>query len=253
METQTTLDQTITPAPKKHWYKRWWGRVLLLILFLFLALVIFMAYRISYYVNAIQSGDFSAFKGEIVDVRQLGTPSQVNRTQLETSDDPRFGSENAKVTIVEFADFSCPYCKQNYQIFNAIRKKYADQVRFIFRDFPIVDIHPYALMGAEAASCANEQGKFWEYHDYLYSNQGSYSTKDELVEYAVNLSLDEQSFKSCLQVGRYHDEALLDLQDGIRFEVKGTPTFFFNGNRAAGVISEETFDQIIQGLLVRAK
>ncbi|MFA6072366.1 MAG: DsbA family protein [Janthinobacterium sp.] len=253
METSPTENQINPPMPTKRWYRKWWGRIFLLILFLFIALVVFTVYRISYYVSAIQRGDFSAFKGQIVDVRQLGTPSQVNRFELETSDDPRFGPEDAKVTIVEFSEFSCPFSQQNYQIVDSIRKKYADQVRFIFRDFPIVDIHPYALMGAEAASCANEQGKFWEYHDYLFSHQGTYTTKDELVAFAGQIGLDEQRFKMCMVAGSYHDEALMDLQDGIRFEVKGTPTFFFNGNRAAGVISEETFTQIIDGLLAKAR
>lgn len=235
----------------KRWHQRWWGRIILLFIFLFLAVAVFMVYRIFYYVQAIQNGNYSAFKGEIVDIRQLGTPSQVNRTELETSDDPRSGAEDAKVTIVEFGDFGCPFCKQDYQIFDKIRQKYGDRVRFIFRDFPIVDIHPQALIAAEAASCANAQGKFWEYHDYLYAHQDQYQTADDLAGYAEQLGLNVTSFKKCQSDGTYHDEALMDLQDGIRFEVKGTPTFFFNGNRVAGVISEETFTQIIDGLLAK--
>lgn len=240
-----------TQEIKKPWYKRPFRIFLMLISLLIISLVLFFIWKVIYYASAIKRGDYSVFNGEIVDIRQLSTPGQVNRSQLETPDDPYSGPLNAKVTVVEFADFGCPFCRQNFTIVNKIRELYKDKVRFIFRDFPITAVHPQALIAAEAGECAHEQGAFWLYHDLLYNRQDQYTTKDELIGYADELGLNYDKFKTCLNSDTFQSENLSDLQDGIALGVNGTPTFFFNGQKVAGVIGEETFKQILDSLLAK--
>jgi len=237
--------------PRKPWYKRPFRIFLILILVLLISFVLLFGWKVLYYASAIKRGDYSVFNGEIVDIRQLATPGQVNRTQLETSDDPYSGPLNAKVTVVEFGDYSCPFTKQDYPIINKIRDEYKDRVRFIFRDFPITAVHPQALIGAEASECAHEQGAFWLYHDLLFNRQDQYTTKDQLIGYADEAGLDHDKFKACLNNDNYQSENLADLQDGIALGVTGTPTFFFNGQKVAGVIGEDTFKQILDSLLAK--
>lgn len=243
----TTLDI----KPHKPWYKRPFRTLLMLILFSIVILFIFFIFKVFYYASAIKKGDYSVFNGEIVDIKQLSTPGQVNRSQLETPDDPYSGPLDAKVTVVQFGDYSCPFTKQNYAVVNKVRDLYKDKVKFIFRDFPITAIHPYALIGAEAAGCAQEQGAFWLYHDLLFARQDMYTTKEELIGYADEIGLNHDKFATCLNSDAYQGENLSDLQDGIALGVTGTPTFFFNGQKVAGVLGEETLKQILDSMLAK--
>lgn len=161
------------------------------------------------------------------------------------SDDPSIGPENARLTIVMFEDFQCPFCRQQFTTLRNAITKYSDRVRFVYRDFPISEIHADAEKAAEAGNCAHEQGQFWPYHDKLYLNADRLTVND-LKLYARQLHLDTAVFDNCLDTGKYSSEVAADFADGIAAGVTGTPTFFFNGNRVAGVISEEGFEQIIE-------
>lgn len=163
-------------------------------------------------------------------------------TIFHFEDDPSMGPEDAKLTIIAFEDFECPYCRQ---VFPALRSALAQhpEVRFIYRDFPLDDIHPNAQKAAEAGQCAHDQGKFWAYHDKLYTQQRL--AVADLKSVARELNLNVQQFDNCLDTGKYTEEVQQDFDDGIAAGVGGTPTFFFNGNRLSGVISEEGFEQII--------
>lgn len=237
---------------KKPWYRRPLHSILLVLAAVLLSMLAFFIYQVFYYAVAIKKGDFSAFNGEIVDIRQLATPGQVNRTQLETRDDPNWGPINAKVVVVQFSEFFCPYSKENEPVIRKIKEEYSDRVRFIFRDFPITAVHPNAMIAAEAGHCADEQGRFWLYHDLLFSRQDELQTKADFLSAAEDIALDPKSFSACQESGRWQGKVMQNLQDGILFDVKGTPTYFFNGQKVSGVLSYETFKEILDNLLKRS-
>ncbi len=161
---------------------------------------------------------------------------------------PRFGPEDAKVTIVEFGDWQCPFSRQAFSIFRTLMTRYAKQVQFVWRDFPISDIHPQAQVAAEAARCAHEQGKFWEYHDMLFLNQGDL-TSPALLRYAAQVGLEEKKFVECTTSRRYQKSVEDDFIAGVANNVRGTPTFFLNGYQVTGVIPADLFVKAIERLL----
>ena len=176
-------------------------------------------------------------------------PNGVNpgsKIDVSVDDDPVDGSADAPVTIVEFSDFQCPYCGTFYSTtLPLIRKDYVEtgKVKMVYRDFPLSSIHANAQKAAEASECADEQGKFWEYHDTLFEKQ----TLDiaSLKQHAVDLGLDADQFNECLDSGKMATEVQKDLADGTLYGVKGTPAFFINGILISGAQPYSTFKQII--------
>jgi len=162
-----------------------------------------------------------------------------------TEDDPRIGNPDAPLVIVAFEDFACPFCKQSFPIIREVLTEYADEVLFVFRDFPLDDIHPTARIAAEAAECAHEQGKFWEYHDRLFQNQGVFDT-ESLIDYGIAAGLDPSTFASCVDLERYRSEVEADVTAGTEAGVEGTPTFFFNGMKFEGTPPREAFIDLIE-------
>lgn len=170
-----------------------------------------------------------------------------------SEDDPFWGPEDAAVTIVEFSDFQCPFCRRfSTETLGLIRENYGDEVRFVYRDFPISSLHEHAQKAAEAAQCAHEQGLFWEYHDLLFANQGAL-TVDDLKGYAQQVGADTDAFNDCLDSGKNQQEVLLDLQDGRTAGITGTPGFIINGVQVSGAQPYETFQQILDQLLAAAR
>jgi protein-disulfide isomerase len=164
-------------------------------------------------------------------------------------DDPALGPEDAPVTIVEFSDFQCPYCQVWYeQVFTQLMADYPDQIRFVYRDFPLIQIHPGAQPAAEAAECANDQDKYWDFHDAIFSGQYEFS-RDGFLKIAADLGLNTTTFASCIDSGKYADEVLGDLQDGINMGVQSTPTFYINGFKVEGALPYESFKSIIDQIL----
>jgi protein-disulfide isomerase len=155
------------------------------------------------------------------------------------------GNPKAKVMIVEFSDFQCPYCSQVTGTLKSVLAKHQDTVALAFRDMPITQIHPQAMTAAEAARCAGEQGKFWEYHDLLFGDQNRLD-HNGLLEKAKNLKLDEKQFDSCITSEKYKALIQQDSQEGMRAGVSGTPGFFINGMFFSGVQPEATFEKTIQ-------
>jgi protein-disulfide isomerase len=158
------------------------------------------------------------------------------------------GDAKAPVTIVEFSDFSCPYCRKAESTINEILAKYHGKVRLGYRDFPLSQMHPQAELAAEASRCAGEQGKYWEYHDLLFANPGKQG-HDDLVEHARTLKLDDKQFDACLSSGRYEPQVERDIQLGVRAGVAATPAFFVNGTFLDGAQPASTFEKIIDGEL----
>jgi protein-disulfide isomerase len=155
------------------------------------------------------------------------------------------GNPKAKVMIVEFSDFQCPYCARVEATLKNVLAKHEGEVALAFRDMPIPQIHPFAQGAAEAARCAAEQGKFWEYHDLLIGDQNRLD-KNGLLEKAKNLKLDEKQFDSCLTSEKYKTQIQQDSQEGMRAGVSGTPGFFINGIFLSGALPEATFEKTIQ-------
>jgi protein-disulfide isomerase len=165
------------------------------------------------------------------------------------AEEPAWGPADARVTIVEYSDFQCPYCKIfNDNTYGRLRQQYGNQVRFVFRDFPLDSIHPQARPAAEAAQCAHEQGKFWEYHDIIFANQQALQPSD-LKRYARQLDLDGAQFDDCVDTRKYQASVEADLQDGFRRSVTGTPTFFINGQVLVGAQPFEEFEARIASIL----
>ncbi len=168
---------------------------------------------------------------------------------------PVKGNKDAKVTIIEFADFRCPFCEQFFtNTESQIFKDYVDtgKVKFAFRQFPFLG--PASNVAADAAECANDQGKFWEFHDFLYKNQPSetdtsmYNT-DTLTQDAVSLGLNGDQFRSCLDNKTDDNKAQADYTDGQKANVSGTPTFFINGTPLVGAEPYSAFQQAIEAAL----
>jgi protein-disulfide isomerase len=154
------------------------------------------------------------------------------RATVTTDGNPARGPKGAVVTLVEFSDFQCPYCKQGSGVVKQVLAKYGDRIRFVYRDFPL-DIHPDANKAAEAGACAADQGKFWEMHDKLFENSKALKTED-LKRSAAALGLETGRFDQCLDSGKFKADIEADHSEGARLGVTGTPTFFVNGRMTVG-------------------
>ncbi|HEY5546319.1 MAG TPA: thioredoxin domain-containing protein [Gemmatimonadaceae bacterium] len=170
--------------------------------------------------------------------------------RIDVAGRPSKGPQRAPVTIVEFTDYQCPYCKrQFYETYDALLALNGDQVRYVVRNFPVSGLHPDAQKAAEAAECAFEQGKFWEYHDALFELSPAIP-RDTLTQISVRLGLDRVRFDRCLDSGKKEPVVQKDLADGGRYGVRGTPTFFVNGRMLAGTqpisVLQAEIDRAIQ-------
>jgi len=173
----------------------------------------------------------------------------VNAAEL-VDDDPFIGNKNAELTIVEWSDFQCPFCARfREQTFDAIKKDYIDtgKVKFVYRDFPL-SFHENAENSAIAAECADEQGKFWEYHDRLFKNQQALDVAS-LKKYAGELKLDSGKFDKCLDSGKYKDEVNKDLADGSQAGIDGTPGFIIGSRQLSGAQPYASFKAAIDAEL----
>jgi protein-disulfide isomerase len=172
---------------------------------------------------------------------------------------PIKGNPKAKVTIIEFADFRCPFCEQFFTNTEPqILKNYVDtgKVKFAFRNFAFLG--PASITAADASECANDQGKFWEYYDYLYKNQPNESdttmyNTDTLTQAAVSLGMNDATFRACLDGKTDESKANADLADGQKAGVSGTPSFFINGISVVGAEPYDSFKTIIDQELAKVK
>jgi protein-disulfide isomerase len=194
---------------------------------------------------------FKSLRSEAKVVTYL-KPPPVFRAELSVVGEPFKGSEKARVTIVKFEDFQCPFCKQAQPTFNELLSRYNGQVRLVHKDLPLESLHPQARHAAEAARCAFEQGKFWEYHDKLYANSPKGSA-DDLKSYAKEVGLHVDSFDRCFASGKYKAVVQQDLNEGAQLGLTGTPTIFINGREISGNQPLKAFEAIIDEEIVAAK
>ena len=182
-------------------------------------------------------------------LRQLRTLHHVHvylepkRIKVDTSDAPSIGPEDAPVVIVEFIDLQCPFCAKVETVLQRIRVIYGDKVRFVFRHDPL-SFHPNAEKAAEAAVCANAQGKFWPFHDAVISDNDKLP-REKLERRAAAAGIELQGFKDCLDSSKAERQVRSDLKLVGRYGVRGTPTFFINGRFLTGSQSFEKFARII--------
>jgi protein-disulfide isomerase len=177
-------------------------------------------------------------------------PPELVRVDLSLNGAPSKGSEKAEVTIVKFEDFQCPYCKAVQPNYQEVLKRYDGKVRLVHKDLPLDQIHPQARQAAEAARCADDEGKFWQYHDKLYASAPKAAPED-LKSYAKEVGLNGNSFEKCLSTGKYKGRVQKDVDEGAVLGLTGTPIFFINGRELSGAQSVEAIAQIIDEELAR--
>ena|SRR3989344_1631528 len=236
---QQRLEQLQKQPPVSHrrpWFRRPWGRLALFFGVVLMAGLAYYLYLTVRYVTQIKELNLGQ------SLEQLKNDEVFNK--LVTSDDPIIGPPQPQVIIVAFEDFQCPFCLKAQPILKQMLAKYQDKVAFIYRDFPLRDIHDQAQGSAEAANCALDQGKFWEYHDQLFAQQDQLS-EVTYRKIAESLGLDLSAFNTCLNNHKYATEIQADLQTGLDLGVIGTPTFFINGQIFPGVLPMEVWDKVL--------
>jgi protein-disulfide isomerase len=176
------------------------------------------------------------------DTRVLGDP-----VSIPTAGSPRIGPRNARITLVEFSDFQCPYCRAATPQLQAVLKTYPTQVKLIFKQYPL-DRHSQAALAAAAALAAHKQGKFWPLHDALFANRGSLS-RQAILALAAGLGLDLKRLESDLDSPEIKQAVARDIEDGDRAGVEGTPTLFINGRRYNGAITLEALKPVLDAEL----
>ena len=207
-----------------------------------------------YYVSAIQ---------ELEAVTENVDATAGEKVEINTEGAPSIGPENAKVTVIEFSDYQCPYCGAaagtHEQLINQFQTRdptwkpavpelealaKEGTIRYVFKNYPL-GFHENAEKAAEAGLCAEEEGKFWEYHDLLYKNQEALTVTD-LKKYATQIGINKQKFDECLDSGRMKTRVEEDMSDGTKAGVSGTPTYFINGIVMEGAVSFEDIKKVIE-------
>lgn len=170
---------------------------------------------------------------------------------ISPDDDVILGDPNAPVTLIEFGDYQCPFCKRMFdETEKQLREEYVKtgKLKMVYRDFPLDSLHPHARRAAEAAECARDQNKYWAYHDSLFNKQSQIPTMD-FAALAGELGLNATQFNQCLENGKYADEVENDYQDGLSYGVTGTPSNFINGRPLPGALPYATFKAAIEEAL----
>ncbi|HSH18540.1 MAG TPA: thioredoxin domain-containing protein [Candidatus Saccharimonadales bacterium] len=163
------------------------------------------------------------------------------------------GQGASGVTLTEYGDFQCPACGQYYPLVKQLYQKYQGDIKLQFRNFPLFQIHPNAIAASRAAEAADLQGKFWEMHDMLYENQQSWSPsqnpQSSFEQYARELGLNVEKFKTDYKSNQVNDRVQADLREGQRLDVSSTPTFFIDGKKISNPTSLEDFSKVIENAI----
>ncbi len=168
-----------------------------------------------------------------------------------TADDHAQGPADAPVTLLEYGDYECPHCGHAHPIVKALQEEFGDELRFVFRNFPLVNAHPHAELAAESAEAAAAQAKFWEMHDWLFENQEELDAEN-IVAAAEDMSIEARRFVQDLESGKFRARVKHDFTGGVRSGVNGTPTFFINGVRHDADFEFDTLTAAIRAAAARA-
>lgn len=218
--------------------------------------VLFVRESYGYY-QGIRSGQANPFLEQRLEstVSRLVANADVKPEDLAALADPKAPSQgpaDAPLTIVEFLDYGCPYCREAFEPIREIATERAGHVRLIIRDFPLEDLHPGTLKASMAARCAQSQGKFWTYHDKLFLADQRSFTDEDLLQFAREVSLDIPAFASCMETEKTRPLVEADLLAGLRAGVSGTPTFFFNGVKIQGAPDAKSLNFLVDRFLSQA-
>lgn len=193
-------------------------------------------------------GKSSRFPTASVSTSTSSTPvsaQQTKRYDISTDGSPSIGPANAPITLVEFSDYECTYCRKWHdEVYHRLLQDYKDKIRFVYRDFPLTGLHPNAVSAAESAYCAGEQGNYWEYHDLLFTGQYELGM-DGYQKYASTLKMDMNQFNDCLNNRRYQTTVQSNYSFAANLGIQSTPTFFINGLAVVGAQPYEYFKQVI--------
>ncbi|MFA5000391.1 MAG: thioredoxin domain-containing protein [Patescibacteria group bacterium] len=231
----------------RPWYRKWWGVLIIVIMSFILILLVISGLYLNEKIK------------EILSEQEALSLEQQKQDYLSAvrghAGNFSLGAAEPIVTIIEFGDFSCSFCAQSAAGFRQVAKKYPNQVKIVWRDYPLISADSVIL--ALAARCAGEQGKFWEYHDLLFANQDSINSSDSNEEFgqlleslAQESGISVQQFNTCLDYQTYLDRINLDYQDAENLDLSGTPTWFINDyHKITGALSEEKLDELVRGFI----
>ncbi len=181
--------------------------------------------------------------GQVAEAPVTAEPQFV-RYDIPIDGYPSLGPDDAPITIVEFSDFQCPFCRRFHdETYQALLDAYPDQIRFVYRNLPLTSIHPEAMPAAIASLCANDQNAYWDYHGRLFSSETL--GEETYIQYATVLGLNVEEFSACLSSGKYDDFIQEDMDFALNLGVQSTPTFFINGLAIVGAQPLSNFQQLI--------
>ena len=182
--------------------------------------------------------------GPVVEAPVATEEAQYIRYDVFSQSAYAFGPEDAPITIVEFGDFQCPFCRRwHEEVYEPLLAAYPGKIRVVYRHLPLTSIHPDAFPAAEAAMCAGEQDAFWQYHEKLFSSETLGS--EVYTQYARELTLDVTAFEACMTEHRYQEAIQTDSDFAINLGISSTPTFFINGLALVGAQPLDAFKQVI--------
>jgi len=228
------------------WFKKWWGIVILVLIGLFLVGLITSGIYIWNEVKRIQSEEANNY---------LKTQREDYLKLIAGSGGYSLGAVNPKITIIEFSDFGCPFCKESAPVIRKLMEKYKDTVKLVIRDYPI---HDNSIDLAIAAHCAGAQGKYWEAYDSLFAEQDNLkdtgdALKANLLAWAEILKLDTTKFEACFNNRTDIDLIKKDYDDGNELKIQGTPTWFVNNYPITGAYTADKFEELFTGILKQTK
>jgi len=214
--------------------------------------------KVNYLEKGLPTGSPSAAGNEFLGDDNLGQQAPSGPVDIGNGTLPALGDADAPITLVEFSDFECPFCRSLFdETLPQIKKEYIDtgKAKLYYRHFPLTSIHPNAQVTALASECANDQDKFWDYHDKLFENQDEWislsgtAVNEKLGEYAGDLGLNVGNFNECVTSEKFADNVSQDLSDGSAAGVDGTPAVFVNGYLTVGAVPFEQFKAEIDARL----
>lgn len=217
-----------------------------------LVLVLVVGFAAGLAVGYFSWGQNSAKAAEVESVAAPKAESAPTRFNVPVGTAPIWGPSDAPVTIIEFSDYECPYCKKwEAEVWPQLQQAYPNKIRLVYKDFPLSQIHPNASPAAMAARCAGDQNKYWQYHDQVFTV--SSLSQQALDSIAAQVGLDTKTWKDCIAANKYKTEIETDYSYGTQLGISGTPTFFINGLPLVGAQPYSAFKKVIDQELVAKK